>query len=361
MPIQDIIESARLPVVGKIRLGIIKKTQKGSEYPSETPHFVLNEVKEVEDIYGAEPKELEIYFPSDDENVVIPNWYKWYAGGMKGKDGQRIGGKLQCYGDGREAHFLAKRDPVTREVPVRKCLGSDCPDWKRDGTQQCKPSMSVFFFLPRVSVCGLYQIDTTSWIAINSFVSQIMLIKKQFGRLTGIPFKIYRDPTPVTFVDSSGKEQTREHYIMKIKPNELFVKHYGKEVEAKIAALKPLVWKPEPATYIEAPMEDNWPVSEDSAPALINTQTGEIKEVVDLAREAAEAPELQELFIRLCAIRKATNSEKTRLLTARKFEKEGNIKAALKAYLEKEVSASVQKTEEKKQDTLATVDPGGLI
>ena len=40
MPIKGLSEQRRLPRLGKIRLGVKKKNQKGIEYPASTDYFV---------------------------------------------------------------------------------------------------------------------------------------------------------------------------------------------------------------------------------------------------------------------------------------------------------------------------------
>lgn len=339
MPIAEIEENMRMPVIGKIRLGIRKKSSKGNEYPSETEYFVLKDAPEVAKIYGDEPTELDAYFPADDEELVIPYYYKWFAGGIRDKEGNVIGGKLQCYGDGKIAHEMAKRDPTTRVVPTRECKGPNCPDWSKNGTQQCKPSMNVFVMLPRVSLLGVYQIDTTSWNTIRKFAEQVNMIKKAWNRLTNIPFTIYREATPISFYDNNGKEQRRVHHIMKIKPNEGFVDKYGAEVQKKVEALAPK-WKPEQQQLLEAPMEDNFAVTHEKL------DNGEVvdaqKAITDRMTEVAGDPDLASLFSQLCEKRGAANTPKTRLLTARKFENEQDPKASLKAYLESQLQPKQQ-------------------
>jgi len=328
MPIKRIQNNINLPVIGKIRLGITKLSAKGTEYPDET----------VEAVYGKEPKSLEIFFPSDDENKCIPNWFKWYAGGVKGKDGKRIGGKLQCYGDGEVAYHLAARDPVTKVVPQRECKERECPDWEKNGMPQCKPSMSVYCILPRVSILGIYQIDTTSWSAIDSFVAQFTMLKEQYGKVKGIPFTIYRQPEQKTFVDKTGKQQTKTHYIMRIKPNEQFDEQYGAEVRQKLVALNP-VWNADGQELIESSMEDNWPAKQIESADAPGEPDAELtgRESIEAVAEDAE---LAPLFSQLCEAKKVANTNKTRLLTARKFEKTENPKEELIKYLMKQIEST---------------------
>lgn len=331
MPIKEFEGKRRLPVIGKIRLGTRKTSSGGKEYPSEADHFVLDDAPDVAAVYGKEPKQLEVIFPVDDLNKVMPYWYKWYGGGVKDKEGNIIGGKLNCYGDGDVAHHLAKRDPISRVVPTRKCLGDQCPDWRDGkGTQQCKPAMSVFVILPRVSLLGVFQIDTTSKAAIQNFVDQMYLLKETWGTFCRNHFIIYRDPTMMAFVDKDGKEQRREHYILRVRPDESFQKNYGDALAKRIASMKPEnLLLPSEQTLIEAPMEDNYPVE---APAALEAPK------VDAMKVVAEDQGLAPLFEELCTLRKKSNTDKTRLMTARKFETHADPRGALKSYLLAEIA-----------------------
>lgn len=331
--IKEFQEKRRFPVIGKIRLGIRKKTESGKEYPAETEYFVLDDAPDVAKVYGEKPKSLEVMFPSDDLNLVIPHFYKWYSGGVKNKDGDVVGGKLNCYGDGDVAHYLAKRDPVTRVVPTRKCDGKACVDWMKGGQQQCKAAMSVFMLLPRVSLLGLYQIDTTSVAAIQNFVNQMYLLKETWGTFKKGHFIIYRDPTMMSFADKDGKEQRREHYILRVRPDENFQTQYGNELQQRVTNLiSGSIHMPSEQVLIEATMEDNFP-TETAAPPQVAAPAAGIELV-------AEDVELAPLFEELCKLKGKANNAKMRLLTARKKEKEADPKAALKAYLLEEIEKS---------------------
>lgn len=331
MPIKEFQERRSLPVIGKIRLGIRKVSQGGKEYPSETDYFVLTDAPDVEAVYGKEPKQLEAMFPSDDLNLVMPHFYKWYSGGVKAKNGDIIGGKLNCYGDGDVAHHLAKRDPVSRVVPTRTCAAEKCPDWiGSNGIQQCKAAMSVFVILPRVSLLGMYQIDTTSKTSIQNFVNQMYSLKDTWGTFRKSHFILYRDPTPIRHIDAkSGEEKSSVHNILRVRPDESFTKMHGAELQHRVTALlSGTIELPKEQLLIESPMEDNYAMEALPAPPPPS---------VDAALVAANDPSLSQMFDAICALRKVKNTEKVRLLTARKFEKETDIKSALKAYLTSEL------------------------
>ena len=70
-PIDKISDIRRLPRLGKIRLGIKKEGQKGP-YPSATDYFVCPD--EVKTVHGDAPRELPVMFPSDDIELIAPQW-----------------------------------------------------------------------------------------------------------------------------------------------------------------------------------------------------------------------------------------------------------------------------------------------
>lgn len=335
MPILRFEENIKLPLIGKIRLGI---RQENTGYPKTVEYFVLDDAPYVADVYGNDPKELDVMFVSDDMELSMPYYLKWYGSGVKGKDGSIIAGKLKCYGDGKTATYLEGRDPVTRVAPTRECKYEQCPDWKDGkGNPQCKPSMSVYVMLPRVSLRGFYRIDTTSQISIDNFVSLITTLKNTWGTFKMQPFTIYREETATRFMDKNGQERQGVQYIMKIRPNETFQKQYGGELTTKIQTLQALNYTmPNAKELIEAPMEDHFPVV-DAAQLPENTQAQTTATKVDLATQLAEDADVLQLFSELCTLKQRQNNQKTRILTIRKFENSPDVKAATIAYLKEEI------------------------
>lgn len=342
MPIQSYAEKVRVGVIGKIRLGVRVKTDKG-EYPKEVAHFVLDDAPGVEAVYGKEPKELDVFCVSDKLEDVIPHWYKWYGGGVRDGEGNIIGGRLYCYGDGKIAHHLAKRDPLTKVVPTRECLAEKCPDWAPGGKQQCRPSMSLFVMLPRVSLYGLYQIDTNSVTSIMNCLSSLGTIQKQWKLLRGIPFKLMRVPTNISYIDpKTTKERSQVHYPLQIQPNEEEWKRlHGKDMDSRVhELLSRAECLSSPRELLEESTQDVYAstaaVSSGATPPPVQALPPGIGHV-------AEDPELAPLFAELCALKKKNNTDKNRMLTARKFEKDADPKMALRAYLNHEITVAKAK------------------
>src|SRR4030042_2550629 len=162
-PIKGLSEQKRLPRLGKIRLGIKKKSPRtGGEYPVATDYFVCP--PEVQEIYGKEPKRLDVIIPVEDEEIWASQYYRQYS---------RSRG-LVCKGDGETCRRMvdiatgdiANRD--TKEIVYREgceCIGKDCQHYKGNA---CQEVMNLQFLLPKVQGLGVWQIDTGS---INSIMN----------------------------------------------------------------------------------------------------------------------------------------------------------------------------------------------
>jgi len=81
-------KNIKLPIGGKIRLGIKVKNKEGIEYPKETDYFVCP--KEVREVFGEKPTELTVFFPVADRKKVFQQNYERYGSNQA----------LLCQGDG---------------------------------------------------------------------------------------------------------------------------------------------------------------------------------------------------------------------------------------------------------------------
>ena len=75
--IAGVSDLLRLPVIGRIRLGLKSVSRNGTSYPSETSYFVVTE--DVKKVYGPRPEALDIVLPSDDLSVVFPQRLEHYG------------------------------------------------------------------------------------------------------------------------------------------------------------------------------------------------------------------------------------------------------------------------------------------
>lgn len=189
--IKGLSEKRRLPRLGKIRLGIKKKSLKtGSEYPAEVPYFVVPD--EVKRIYGDQPTEIDVMFPLDDIDAVFPVSYKFYGSG-KG---------LKCNGDGEIAYCA---DEKTKEIIEKKCPCNLLEEGK------CKQSGTLSVILQKINVGGVYQINTSSFNSIVDIASGIDYVKALIGRVAMVPLKLRRVAT-----ETHHDEKKQTHYTIQI-------------------------------------------------------------------------------------------------------------------------------------------------
>lgn len=189
--IKGLSEKRRLPRLGKIRLGIKKKSAKtGAEYPAEVPYFVVPE--EVKKVYGEQPTELDVMLPLDDIDTVFPVSYKFYGSG-KG---------LKCNGDGEVAYCA---DEKTKEVIEKKCPCNLLEEGK------CKQSGTFSVMLQKINVGGVYQITTSSFNSIVDLASGIDYVKALIGRVAMVPLKLRRVAT-----ETHHEEKKQTHYTLQL-------------------------------------------------------------------------------------------------------------------------------------------------
>ena len=189
----------QVPTVAKDKDGKYKKDQNGDFiqrrdkygelefHPKEVPHFICP--KEVKAMFGKEPTELKIAFPLSglDENGLpdigglFPQAYKYY-GSSRG---------LKCVGDGETA-MRANEKGIFEEM--------ECPCDKFGQKDGCSKRASLFFFIPDISMGGIYVIDSGSWNTMVDVQSGIYLalellkdpITDEYNSITMLPFKLRR-------------------------------------------------------------------------------------------------------------------------------------------------------------------------
>jgi hypothetical protein len=180
----------RYPIIGKIRLGIRALGKNGS-YPVETPYFVVP--KEVQELYGEKPTELDVMFPSNNPDLIFPQSLRWY-GNSHG---------LKCIGNRKQAQRLDER---TFRFEPREC---PCELLEKG---ECSERAQLLVMLPRISMAGLYQIDigsSNSMIDINSYFDWM---NTHIGRFAMIQLKLRRVPRHITH-----KGQPRTHYPLALR------------------------------------------------------------------------------------------------------------------------------------------------
>jgi len=194
MPIENVSNKVRMPRLGKIHLGIKSTTTKGGhpvEYPKATDYFVCPD--EVKEIYGEQPKELDIMIPSEDPELFAPQYLKAYS----------MSQGLICRGNGVTAQRKidlktgALVDSSTESWDWREvsCDPQECDLYMK---KSCRQVMNLLFLLPKVPGLGVYQVDTSSYHSIVNVNSMIRLLKGIVGRCSMIPLTLVLRPQEVT-------------------------------------------------------------------------------------------------------------------------------------------------------------------
>jgi len=212
MPIKGLSDRRRLPRIGKIHLGIKVAGEKGT-YPKGVDYFVVRAddttpdwaAAAFHDVYGAEPRELEIIFPTDDTSQWADPWYRAYSktqGLICSGDGEEARAKWDLGRDGLRPEGVPSgtwasgrsENWVYRTIP---CLAQECP-LQIPEPPVCKTTMNLLFLLPKVKGFGAWQIDTSSRHSIQNLLDNIELIKATLGRIRGLPLKLRLQPRQVS-------------------------------------------------------------------------------------------------------------------------------------------------------------------
>jgi hypothetical protein len=153
--IKGVSDIRRFPRAGKIHLGIKTTNDKGKEFPKAVDYFVLPEDRpDLKELFGEKPRELTIMFPTDDLEIVAPQYFKRYGSGTG----------LVCKGDGVTASMV---NQDTGEFEEITCPGLEC-DWF-EPKKHCRHVMNLQFLLPDFISDGVWQLDTTSFFSIVNF------------------------------------------------------------------------------------------------------------------------------------------------------------------------------------------------
>jgi len=203
----------RLARLGKIRLGKRAISAKsGNEYPSDLPHFGVPE--EVADVYGDAPTELDVMVPSCDFDEFCPiELQRW------GTDERKL-----CHSkDGETALRWSDAVGGWEEIP---CAYQDCPYYGKAKGQGCDERGNLFLILPRVSLGGVYQIDTGSRNGLNNVANEFATFQTILRNLTGssdmirgVVFRLTRELETLHYVENGARKPV-EKYILHLRaPN----------------------------------------------------------------------------------------------------------------------------------------------
>lgn len=217
MAIKGLSEIRRLPRLGKIRLGIKKKTSTGVEYPSEVDYFILDPqtpselentkiIEEFEKLYGEKPKSISIMFPVANPDVYFPQFYKRYGSSTA----------LKCKGNGETAScgtedFAQGLEKIGKDemgLPIVVCKGKECIYYQK---KECTEVGVLQILLPELPGAGVWQISTGSYNSIVNLNSCIDYVTSVCGRAHMIPLTLERR---MQEIPHEGKKT--KHYILHI-------------------------------------------------------------------------------------------------------------------------------------------------
>jgi hypothetical protein len=176
-----------MPRLGKIRLGIKAKSAKGVEYPKDVDYFVCP--PEVQEVYGEQPKELDVLIPSTDPALYFPQALKWYKGA-----------RLVCKGNGETATRI---NTETGNMFEMACPCEHLKDPQTNPKGECTPRANLMLILPKVSMGGAYQIDSGSTNNIVNLNSTFAWIQSMLGRVAWVPLTLKRVPTKIQTPDGT--------------------------------------------------------------------------------------------------------------------------------------------------------------
>lgn len=188
----------RLPRLGKIRLGIKRKAQSGKEYPVETEYFVVP--PRVADVVGAEPRQLDVMLPVEDEHKVFRQYYACYGGNQR----------LKCQGDGSIAE---RRSEDGKSISQVQCPSPKLCDFAQQ--HKCSARIDLMVVLPAVNLGGVFQLSSGSVTSDIDIRSGIEMARYLFNRISWVPMRLERSETKIPDPES-GKMM--RHWTVRLYP-----------------------------------------------------------------------------------------------------------------------------------------------
>ncbi len=187
----------RLPRAGRIRLGEKEVNARGKEYPRELDYFNCADAPLVGEVYGVNPREIDVIFPINDKRSIADTCYMRYgASGPK------------CRGNGVTAWDM-------ETGAGRDCLGEECEHAVGD-RPSCKRQMILTFVCYRVPGLCVYDLVTSGWRSIENTLAFLDTLESLFGRIDGIPLKMYREPYETSRKDKDGKRKKQIHHCIRL-------------------------------------------------------------------------------------------------------------------------------------------------
>lgn len=312
MPVKGLTDRDQyLPRIGKVHLGILESKGDKRSFPKQTPYFVVRAdgttteeaAAGFKDVYGDQPKELDIMFPVDAVDSVADAFHRAYSSAYglicKG-DGENARAKWDYGKDGDRpadvegsVHSAPTAGTWVRGTADRKweflnipCAGSECP-MQQTNPSRCKPVMNLQFLLPSVPGLGIWQCDTSSWNSITKVRESLNLLQRiTGGTIRGLPLQLRLVPLEVSPLGGTKKTV----YVLEI----VLPQKRLADIAATARALPAAGLLPPPVDESEMPddmVQGDGPALEGEildadqpVLRLVEPQSGEIIEDVGIAR-----------------------------------------------------------------------------
>ena len=175
-------QNIKLPIGGKIRLGIRVKNEQGVIHPLETNYFVCPE--EVRDEYGDEPTELIVFFPRANREEVFPQAYEKYGGNNA----------LLCKGDGEISKTAQRLNLENGRWEDVVCPCEHYQKWDpKTKIGGCNKVGHLFFMIPSVSIGTFFECTIHGTVSISEVNSGFTMAEITTGGCWAmIPFRMRR-------------------------------------------------------------------------------------------------------------------------------------------------------------------------
>lgn len=313
----------KLPLLGKIRLGIKKVSQKtGKEYPTETDYFVCP--PEVQAKFGETPKILPVMLPLENEEMFFRQFYAVYGSNQK----------IKCIGDGESAE---RRSDDGKKFDVICPHPENC----EYGIQnKCRARTIIQVVLPDVNMGGVYQISTGSISSDIDIRSGIEMSRHLFGRISYVPMILAREEKKIPD-PTSGKMQS--HWPVKLYPQATVEQvNQIRQDNLRIIKHQERIALPEPV--IEGPQDDTPIQMIDIDEITTNTEKLE-SEIVQPKTQPEPVPPIKRLINSINSAN--TLDELKEIWTA--ISNELKKKTAIKLTVEESQLLTITKNKRKKE------------
>lgn len=250
--IQQIEEQPRFQIRGIIRLGYKEDGDRGRMHNTE--HFILKDAPDVEKVYGADPKAIDIVFPGNDIDTVAFTAFQHWTG-KRNPDGTMTG-FLTCQGNGPSSdgtpgtatwfdrdyappqdEWIGERDPINGYIQ-RACYGEGargaCRPCLQCKEKKCGPRIIMKVIIPLVSIYEIYLITSSSWNTIANVRNQLRVLNQLGVPLPSRVFTLFKDTKAARVWDPvKQREYKNPVYYVKMEENKDFMSlHAGTLREA---------------------------------------------------------------------------------------------------------------------------------